>query len=187
LTIEQFSQYTGNDGQPKIGPKTRIGYLLTYAGQLKLTKVQIDSLTNDALLLVQLKADYKNVHPDMEFDSQTYELLHITNVLTPAQYDAYFVIKNTATAKTWAMGDWAEIGKRGLNNRLDSATTVASIINYYSNLLAVREKNKKDPEKLNAGVKNIVVPEIIKQLKASKKYNNPTGTNASTVKAGYAW
>lgn len=191
LTPEQFAKYSATGfGRGRRGNANgRIGAILANAQQYNLTGAQTDSLNAVVVQMSKLRAGSRSANPGSRFDAAGFESAALNRILTPEQYNSYLVIKNTPQAKKWATGDWAEIKKRGLDKGLDSATTVNQITNYDGNLLAARERYKNDPEQLKAHENAITatMPAVSKQLKASKNNSNPTGTNASTVKTGYAW
>lgn len=197
LTPEQFAKYSTPDaagtgtgrgrGRGGFGGG-RIGSILANAQQYHLSKAQTDSLSAVLVQMAKLRTTARASNTGSRANTTGLESAALNRILTSDQYNTYLVSKNTATATTWATGDWGEIKKRGLDKGLDSATTVKQIINYDANLLAVRERYKGDPEEAThekAVTDNI--PAVSKELKASKEHANPTGTNASTVKTGYAW
>lgn len=199
LTPEQFAKYSSMGGRGRRGAnaasaanansKTRIGSVLADTQQYNLSSVQTDSLNAALVQMGKLRSSFRKSNAGSKFDGSGFEFATLQRILTTEQYHTFLILKNTSQAKTWAVGDWAEIKKRGLDKGLDSATTVNQIINYNSNRLAAKDLYKNDPEQMNAHVKAIDagMPAVSKQLKASKNYSNPTGANAATVKVDYAW
>jgi hypothetical protein len=175
------------DGTLKSGSK--FAAVLKFSKDLNLTAGQVDSLLSKGLALEVKKSELKAAGRSWTTEAQAFEAAQIPKILSDEQYTKFFVLKNKDLATKWAVGDWQAMKLHGLSKRLDSTSVVNQLLNYNSNKLAAMERYKNEPEQLSRYVKSIEdgMPSSLRQLRATKQHNNPVGTNASTVKAGFAW
>jgi len=167
-------------------PVSAFSGVLNYKKSLQLSQGQIDSLAKKAIVLEQMKRDFKAKNPGKNFDAKPLEK-DLEVILTEKQLTGYFNAKNMAQATKWAKNDWEEMKVLGMTGGLDSATVVKSIMVYDMRRLSAKDRYATDPVKLSVAISDIdqALPESLQQLRSARSHRNPTGDKA--MKSSFTW
>lgn len=158
-----------------------------YAGELKLTKNQVDSVLTNGIRFEQAWAGFIGKTPGERFDAQGYENRVLPKILSETQFNFLFTIKFKEAATSQAITDWGEAKKRGLTSRLDSAVVVPEMIRYTAERKAIGERFKNDADKRGAlyAALDESSPELLKKLKYARQYGNPLNDKGNVSKSAY--
>lgn len=158
-----------------------------YAGELKLTKNQVDSVLANGLRFEQAWAGFVGKTPGERFDAQGYENRVLPKILSEPQFNFLFTVKFKEAATSQAITDWGEAKKRGLTGRLDSSVVVPEMIKYTAERRAVAERFKNDADKRGALYATLdeSSPELLKKLKYARQYGNPLNDKGNVSKSSY--
>lgn len=155
--------------------------------ELKLTKLQIDSVLASGIRFEQSLANFKSKTVGDKFDAQGYENKELPKILDEKQFNYLFTIKFKDIATNQAIIDWNEAKKRGLTTGLDSIIIVPEMIKYTMERRGIGERFKSDPQKRNTlyGIIDESTPEMLKKLKYARQYGNPLDDKGNVSKSSY--
>lgn len=156
-----------------------------YRSTLGLSNIQVDSLTNKARQLKQMKEDFLESEPFGKYDSKAFETANMLTIVSEEQYMQVLKIKNKTQAENDAKQDWDELVQRGLVTTQNRDTTIKKLKNYYLAKWCAYYRYGNDKIMQTANVKAIEssMPGALRVLRAARKQNNSVTGNG----AQYQW